>query len=166
MNSLDSWYSISGLSNTTYSQYIDSSIGFCSDRNTESGYSWSYNNTVYYAAHGRLISNKSPSLVCNSSDILQIPIGLITADEVAFAGGVYGQSNSTYYLFNNQVYWTMSPCNFSSGSAYVFKVALDGNIISYDGVYSQSGVRPVINLKSDTKFDGSGTSTDPFTVVD
>ena len=33
---------------------------------------------------------------------LTYPIGLITADEVAYAGGVYGSSNSSYYLYTGQ----------------------------------------------------------------
>ncbi len=35
-----------------------------------------------------------------------------------------------------------------------------GNLIS-----SSNGVRPVINLRADTQFTGSGTSSDPFVVV-
>ncbi len=164
LDTLQSWYSSSGLSATQYSQHIDTNVGFCSDRNMASGYSWSSqpSSTIYYAAYGRLDTNKSPSLACTSSDVIKEPVGLITADEVAFAGGGYRISNTSYYLYNNSYYWTMSPYH-SSGRAGVFYVYSTGYLGS-SVVFGSFGVRPVINLKADTKFQGSGTSTDPFTV--
>ena len=165
LTALDNWYTSSGLSN--YSQYIDSSVGFCSDRNMTSGYTWSSrpSSTIYYSAYGRLAIAPTPSLACDSSDILAIPIGLITADEVALAGGVYGTNNTSYYLYNNQYYWTMSPYGFfSSGYATVFVMYSSGNLIDWD-VSLTRGVRPVINLKADvTILSGNGTSSSPYIV--
>ena len=156
---LDDWYNSSGLNK--YADYIDINAGFCSDRNTTSG-SWGTHSDYDYAAVGRLFDNKNPSLNCNNNDILKIPIGLITADEIAFAGGVYITNNKIYYLYNNQNYWTMTP--HSSISSTNFMLSSTGGITA-SIVKNYYGVRPVINLKSDTKFEGSGTSTDPFTVV-
>ena len=162
LKKLDEWYQ-SNLA--SYASSIDSSVGFCSDRNMASGYSWSAQPsiTIYYAARERLQTNKSPSLGCSTNDILKIPIGLITADEVAYAGGVYGTSNNGYYLYNNKYYWTMSPRRFYGSYASVFFVNSDGNLDS-NNVGSTTGVRPVINLKADVEFTGSGTTDDPFTV--
>lgn len=148
-----------------------------------SGYNWSSEpiGYIYYAAKDRLQKSNSPSLKCSnaSSDLftvigsskgnksLQYPIGLITADEVAYAGGVFGSSNSSYYLYTGQTYWTMSPYYFyDDGGAYVFYVWASGSLYNnaYDVTYMY-GVRPVINLKADTLFTGTGSSTDPFTVV-
>ena len=130
-----------------------------------SGSSWSSNpsSTIHYAARERLVDNKSPSLACTSSDIIKEPVGLITADEVAYAGGVWGITNRIYYLYNNAYYWTMSPC-FFSGRSDVFNVNSTGALNGY-WVDDSVGVRPVINLKADTKFQGSGTSDSPFEVV-
>ena len=163
---LDNWYNTSSLSSETNSQYIDVNAGFCSDRNlnTSRTTSWSVADVVFYAAYERLIDNRNPSLQCNNNDILKIPVGLITADEIAFAGGVYGNNNSEYYLYNNYHYWTMSPDRFDGLTAVMLFIWNDGSI-GHCWVDDPSGVRPVINLKSDTKFEGSGTSTDPFTVV-
>ncbi len=163
---LQSWYSSSRLSASQYSQYIDTSIGFCSDRNMASGSSWSSQSSspIRYAANGRLDTNKSPSLSCTTSDIIAEPVGLITADEVALAGGVWGTNNTSYYLYNNQEYWTMSPYDVFVSYAYVFIVGSYGNFGNYN-VDSTFGVRPVINLKANTKFQGSGTTSDPYTVV-
>ena len=162
LGELNDWYN--GLSSANRN-YIDSNAGFCSDRNMASGYTWSAqpSSSIYYAAFERLRTNKSPSLNCSSSDILNIPVGLITADEVAYAGGVNGSNNRGYYLYTNQFYWTMSPSYFG-GRAYVFNMALTGAPV-WNYVSNAYGVRPVTNLKADTQFTGSGTSSDPFVVV-
>ena len=36
-------------------------------------------------------------------------MGLITADEVAYAGGVTNIANTSFYLHTGQNYWTMTP---------------------------------------------------------
>ena len=163
LNTLQSWYTSSNLDD--YADYIDTSVGFCSDRNMASGSSWNSTGSYHgYAAYGRLYTNKSPSLLCNSSDIIKEPVGLITADEVSFAGGGTF-SNTSYYLYNNQYYWTMSPSDFAStGYAVVFYVGSRGSLGNLN-VDSTFGVRPVINLKADTLFSGSGTISDPYVVV-
>lgn len=92
------------------------------------------------------------------------PIGLITADEVAYAGGVYSLNNSDYYLYTNQYYWTMTPFNFYVDNARVFSVFANG-WLNYNSVEQEYGVRPVINLRSDVTLTGSGTETDPYTIV-
>ena len=173
-NTLDNWYE-SNLSN--YSDYIDTEAGFWGDRTPYSG---SGTGTTYteYAAYNRLYmyTNKAPTFVCtNDSDLyttsesskgnkaLSYPIGLISADEVAYAGGVYESSNNSYYLYTGEDYWMMSPLSFSSGSAYVFLVWSDG-YLGIDWVYNEYGVRPVINLRGNLSVTGTGTSTDPYEV--
>lgn len=84
------------------------------------------------------------------------------------AGGVYGQINQNYYLYTNQIYWTMSPYYFSIGSssswASVSVVNSIGNL-GYNCVDNSRGVRPVINIASDVEITGSGTSSDPYVVI-
>ena len=181
---LDSWY-LSNLADEA--EYLDGNAGFCGDRTPYSGNGTGTSST-YYAAYNRLYTNKAPTFKCtdkdndlyttsgssegngalkvtpSDNDSTATPIGLITADEVAFAGGVYGSSNSSYYLYNNAVYWTMSPCRFSGGYAEVFFVNNRGYLSNYD-VDGTLGVRPVINLKSAIAITGSGTTSDPFKVV-
>lgn len=169
---LDNWYE-SNLSN--YSNYIDTEVGFWGDRTAYSGTGLGTTATNY-AAYNRLVSNKQPTFECsNSSDLyttsgssqgnkaLQYPIGLISADEVAYAGGVWATSNTIYYLYTNSAYWTMSPFNFAGSRARVFRVYSDGDL-SNGNVNSSYGVRPVINLRGDLSVTGTGTSTDPYEV--
>ena len=150
---LDSWYS-SNLA--SYADKISKEAGFCGDREMASGYSWSSqpSSTTYYAAYGRLVANSSsvnPTFKCtNSNDLyttsssskgnkkLSNPIGLITADEMVMAGGSWSSENSSYYLYNNQNYWTMSPSYFiASGSrAFVLSVISNGQLGKDWGYYT------------------------------
>ena len=177
---LDTWYQ-NNL--TSVADKIDGNAGFCGDRepstssSTSNGSGGTGTTTTYYAGYIRLRTNKTPTFECqNSSDLyttsgsedgnkaLTYPIGLITADEVAYAGGVWGTNNTSYYLYTNTVYWTMSPYFFDGTGAYVFTVNSNG-VLSYGSVDIVRDVRPVINLKADVKITGgNGTSTNPYTI--
>ena len=160
---LDSWYQ-TNIADQGLDNKVVSTLGFCNDRNTASESNWvASGTTFYYAAYERLNTNKTPTLECsNNIDLYTAKIGLITADEVSMAGGVVGTSNSSYYLYTNQYYWTMSP-NFYPG-ANVFYVYSNGSLDS-NWVDTANGVRPVINLSADVTLTGSGTVSDPYVVV-
>ena len=165
---LDNWYN-NNLS--SYSNYITTGNGatFCNDRTPYTGPGTGATYTEY-AAHNRLVTNKTPSLKCaDINDRFNTKIGLITADEVAYAGGVWNVDNSKYYLYTNQWYWTMSPDIFTaSGTHPVFNFSVLGSgSFNYAGVADPTiGVRPIINIKSNTQFyEGSGTSSDPYIVT-
>ena len=90
-------------------------------------------------------------------------IGLITTDEVMYAGGTTSV-NKEYYLYSGYWYWTMAPYLSASGSAYVYYVGNSGNL-SFNRVgYTNGAVRPVVSLKSDAISGGSGTAASPFLV--
>ena len=168
---LDTWYQ-NNLIN--YSSIIADS-GFCGDRSLSSGTGIGRTSTIY-GAGGRLATNKTPQFKCpQSNDLyttttstkgnkaLTYPIGLITADEVAYAGGVYIVTNESYYLANGNNFWTMSPFTSSSGAG-VWGVYPDGYLDS--GIVGTGlGVRPAINLKSTvTVLSGDGTKTNPYII--
>ena len=174
---IDNWYS-SNLA--SYADKISKEAGFCGDREMASGYLWSSepSSTIYHKAYERLITNKSPDLKCSNSDdlyttsssskgnkALSNPVGLITADEMSIAGGVYTTNNTSYYLYNGEYYWTMSPYRaVSDGYALVFLVNSSGGLSNY-GVNSPWGVRPVINLTHDVTIkSGNGTSSTPYKI--
>ena len=160
---LDTWYNNNLAS---YDSKIASggSAGFCNDRNTRSGDSWvSSGSTFYYAAYERR-RNGTPSFECsNSLDLYTAKIGLITADEVMYAGAAGTTTNYGYYLYTGNHYWTMSPYRHS-GNANVFSVWWDGYLTNSIGVYTAYGVRPVISLSTNNTITGSGTISDPYVV--
>ncbi|MCM1052606.1 MAG: hypothetical protein NC483_01325 [Ruminococcus sp.] len=106
-------------------------------------------------------------LASQGNKVLENPVGMITADEAAYAGMVYGVSSSTNYLDTYSHYWTLSPCWYrSSDYARVFLIHSDGYLSgNINGVHSEYGMRPVINLRSDVKLTGLGTSSNPYKVV-
>ena len=88
-------------------------------------------------------------------------------DEVIYAGG-NSNNNISYYLYNGNAYWTMSPSGWSGVSAFVYDVRADGHSGYNNTVFgATAGLRPVINLKSDTEFQlgGNGTQNNPYIVI-
>ncbi len=184
---IDNWYKTTTLETDATTKSLVADQIFCNDRSvttSESGTpgeisgSMSTNTLYYYGAYVRLITNKSPKLTCttasdkftvntsNGNEALTYPVGLITADEVAMAGGVNSSDNenSSYYLYTNQYYWSGSPFNFNSSGTRVFIVYSSGYLYGYS-VDIASGARPVISLSSKAKLSGSGTYNDIYTVV-
>ncbi len=186
---IDLWYE-ENLS--AYGEYLDSEAGFCNDRtiasdNVDGWGSESFN------AYERLTESNFPTFKCEYDDdlfttstssignnALEYPIGLITADEVVYAGSLYAEprttnGNTSYFLYTGANYWTMSPSLYYNGTngvyAQVMLVDQYGNITSSlnknydDGVYITAGIRPVINLRSDAIIsEGNGTINSPYIV--
>ena len=156
---------------------------FCNDRSASSTQTAAWTSTgatYYYGAYGRLKSNKKPILTCpEESDkftskessvgnkALEYPVGLITADEVAMAGGGDNMSTNSFYLYTYEPYYSGSPSGFNSrnyGSyATVFFENALGDMNPYS-VTSTNGARPVISLSSSVKLSRDGTYKNPYTV--
>ena len=168
---LDSWYD-TNIVNTGNEKYIADAI-YCNDRSVSSGTGIGTTATTY-AAKTRG-DNGTPTLKCpNNNDKftksttigngkLTRMIGLITTDEVMYAGGIYETNNKEYYLYSSTFYWTMAPYSYASGFADVGSVNYGGDL-SDRHVRSASAVRPVVSLKSDAISGGSGTAASPFLV--
>ena len=175
---LDSWYKTNLTSYT--SKLADET--FCNDRSITSGSGYLTTPTTLYGAYTRLQDGKKPSLKCsqnndkfkmsNESAKLNYPVALITADEVAMAGGraYYNGAyspNSNYYLYNGNYFWTLSPSSFISSNslAYVWYVMPSGSLAPWHYVTYSIGVRPVINLRANTLITkGDGSSLNPFVI--
>ena len=188
----DNWY-LTNIEEKGYSSYIADTL-FCNNKKLRS-YEGISDKTSYYDSMkfkqwvtGTNIFN--PSNKCSlgmkqdysrftvnvntisdtvkTNGKLTYPIGLLTADELIFAGAYEaGGANTTYYLQRNNHFWLMSPFRFAKGSS-----ANDGAINSR---FSDSGLnnsattaphysRVVINLKKDTTVTGNGTKDNPYTV--
>src|SRR5574344_1170186 len=171
---IDTWYN-TNLS--SYSSKISDTL-FCNDRSLSSGTGIGTTET-YYGAYNRYFNTHVPALTCqNKNDRFTVsdtttgngnltnPVGLITMDEVGFAGTSMSSydANNSYYLYTNQYYLTMSLDFFFGSNAYEFTVFPDGNFGSGD-VRVTYGLRPVINLNSDVQYtSGDGTSTSPYVI--
>ena len=182
LTNLETWY------NNNLSDYADkiADTVWCNDKTnvtdttydpaniTPTGLGYGSNNT-YYASIQRLVSadltagGTGPSLKCNGelSEITS-KVGLITADELAFAGYAGGLANSTTYLQENATdtwWWSLSPYIFIGGDAYVWYVGGSSGGFDINYVYDAIGVRPSISIASDiTISGGTGTSEDPYII--
>ena len=182
---IDTWYK--NNLNTNYGKYISTTAVYCNDRSNPAGGYNTGNSTFYYGAYTRLIANKTPSYDCATAEDkftadsstgngkLTYPIALMTADEVSFAGGLYGSNAPTWYYYNSAnvsstgstYWWLLSPDGWDGSDAYVFYVfgsSLPGYLDSFR-VNDANGVRPAISLKSCIKYStGDGSASAPYTI--
>ena len=183
---LEAWYLqvIESQGATITSKISD--VLFCADGDYTGSYSISIVNRL---------ENNQPALVCvypthstyylfrytvsssttnGHNGYLNKPVGLINADEVVLAGMPYsGTSSASNYLATGQNYWTMSPRRSNYNGAYGsgFFVQHNNSLASGNFLDSQykpnyrNGLRPVINLNTNTRVSGDGSATNPFKVA-
>ena len=179
LKNLETWYT-NNL--TSYESKLADTI-WCNDKSTVSGGLGYGTNATDYGAYNRLASTKQPTLKCpndnnggklskftvddtkNGNGNLTYKIGLLTADEIAFAGSIaYTYNRSTYLQENTGTtwWWSLSPDDFYGSDARVWIVGsgdVYGNVVVGD-----RGLRPVISLISSTNVTGDGTSENPYVV--
>ena len=185
---IDNWYK-NNLS--SYSKYISTEAVYCNDRELAPGSTYNTGNTSFsYATKERLNTNKTPTYNCtnikdafsgsNSEAKLTYPIGLMTADEIAYAGGKEFTSLPSpyawYYLNSaggsitgSTYWWSLSPFGWSGSYSTVWVVFGSSNpgYLSYIRANDTSyGVRPAISLKSCIKYStGNGAPETPYEIV-
>ena len=174
-NTLENWYAGTTLKDNSL---VSQDQIFCNDRSVTSGtWSSSPSSGLSYASDTRLsASTPIPQLTCptesdkftsKKSSIgnkkLEYPVGLITADELAMAGGKYRSSNSPYYLYTNLTYWSGTPVIYIDGYAYESYVEYSGGV-SLNWMNNYNGARPVVSLSSKAKLSGNGTWNKPYVV--
>lgn len=184
---IDNWYE---TNLKEYKYYLKDTI-YCNDRKvvninnvvgmTLTGDGTGTNESAY-AGSDRTYVSHSPTLKCeNKNDRFTVnntmgnmelvyPIALATSDELVYAGATGIDpatmtyiTNTEFYLFNGNFCWTMTPFFFAGGDAYVGNLNDSGGV-NYSNVNDNSGVRPVVSLRSDAILGGSGTMNDPFVV--
>ena len=185
---IDSWYE---TNLTNYTKYLSTSAVYCNDRSLGTGQTYSASADFNFAPYYRMDydtdgTSANPSYNCsdvrdafsvdNTSAKLDYPISLMTADEIAFAGGVASQTMNTPYAWfisnstGSQVstdWWSLSPINWYYGYAYVWSwLSVNANL-NINGVDRTSAVRPAVSLKSCIKYStGDGTSESPYEIVE
>ena len=195
LKNLETWYTKnlalyeSKLADTIWCNDKSTFTTFTSGSADGTGLGYGTNQTGYGAYNriygGNAASYASPSLICpndnnggklskftvndtiNGNGNLTYKIGLLTADELAFAGYAAYLKNTTTYLQENatETYWYSLSPRFSDGSgATVWNVG--GSDGGFNGVlvYGTRGVRPSISLKPSTNVTGDGTSEKPYVV--
>ena len=179
---IDTWYS-NNLS--SYSKYISTDAVYCNDRKAPS---YNASSSFNYYVYTRLDA-ENPTYDCedskdafsgsNSEAKLTYPIGLMTADEITYAGGSNFKNLTSpyawYYLNSaggsitgSTWWWLLSPNRWNG----LFSDVLLVNGSDYPGslddgaVNHSSGVRPVISIKADAQWSsGDGSSENSYEII-
>ena len=160
---LESWYQTNIGSKADLAKNVASGAYYCEQakaKYSDSATSGSATMTTY--------RKYTPDFKCssdgNNKGVVNASVGLLSYDEVVYAGGYPYSNNDNYYLNNSAIYWwTMSLAGFGSGRSRVWRVTTSGSIYNGD-VDDTYRLRAVLNLNADTLATGSGTSSDPFVV--
>jgi len=184
---IDTWYT-RNLEAKGYTKYLSTTAVYCNDRSNPAGGYNTGSTAFYYGGYTRLITNKAPTYDCTDTNDkftvdtstgngkLTYPIALMTADEVSFAGGLYGNNAQTWYYYNSAkgsstgstFWWLLSPSIWDGSYARVFSVVGSSypGYLGFNYVVDYThGVRPAISLKSCIKYStGDGSAGTPYTI--
>ena len=179
---IDNWYK-TNIADKGYDQYVSTAVGFCGDRSlysSSSGDGVQTDKDTTFGAYARYLASAA-QFICPEpardlyttvdsnvgNKALTYPVGLITYDEIVFAGIDQRHINKLSWAYSIQHYWTMSPSVFYATKSYAreWNLVKDGYLYIGSSVGGSNGVRPVINLKSDVKISGgTGTANEPFII--
>ena len=182
---VDNWYK-NNL--TAYTKYLSKDAVYCNDRNLASGQTYSTTKSFDYAPLERIYTNKQPTYNCtnmsdafsvnNTSAKLDYPVGLMTIDELSYAGGEGGitlDAPYTWYYTNangksitgSEPFRSFSPSGWGGYRSDVLGVVGSGEpgyLLSY-GVADSLVVRPSISLSSCNLISrGDGSPENPYVV--
>ena len=178
---IESWYK-TNIIDKGFSGYVSDSNGFCGDRTLYKGDGVSLLSDNYFGTYGRYQNNNAQFICPNierdlytthdsaiGNKALTYPIGLITYDEILYAGMDNKHINKLSWAYSTHSYWTMSPSLFDArgGHAGDWVEKDSGFLNSWDSVARRFSTRPVINLKSDTLITGGiGTVNEPYVIAE
>lgn len=164
-NTVDTWYANNIGNNANYANKVVTGNYFCEAAKVKNiGFTNGGNaNMLEYNQY-------TPNFKCpeddgNGKGFVNSNVGLISYDEVAFAGGRVDAANNEYYLYNGSYIWTISPGGISDTNlAQTWRIENNGSLISGRVTYTRT-FRAVINLKPDvTITGGNGTADNPFVI--
>ena len=183
LKALETWYE-NNLK--TYEDKLADTI-WCNDKSTVSGDGYSSYSSLF-STYKRM-ENHTPTLICpndnnggklskftvndtvNGNGNLTYKIGLLTADEVTFAGMAFNQNDDRNILYlqensNNSYWWLLSPLQYENDMDYATVLHVNwGTVVRTAlSVDSPCSLRPAISLVSTITATGTGTSEDPYVI--
>ena len=158
---LESWYQTNIGSKINLASSVASGNYYCEQAKAKYVDSWT-SGSATMTTYRKYTPDFKCSSDGNNKGVVNASVGLLSYDEVVYAGGYPYSIKNNYYLYNNTSFWTMSPAGFGSYSN-VWYGNIAGNV-DYNSAATSYAVRPVLNLTADTLATGSGTSSDPFVI--
>lgn len=139
-----------------YNKFIKQNTIFCNDTSLT---------MTYDSEDTNKYSNIRKTFVC-PVNTFNNKIALITADEVLYSGLIFNSSTQvSSYLSNSLPSYTMSTVKTTYEDTFYNDIFFYHKIITDDYLNCSSILRPVINLKTDVKVSGTGTSSDPYIII-
>ena len=181
---IDNWYKNNLID---YTKYLSKDAVYCNDRELASGQTYSTTSSFDYAPYERM-KNKQPTYNCtnmsdafsvnNTSAKLNYPIGLMSIDELSYAGGqaftTLDAPYAWYYTNANGesshgsvAFWALSPDYCYGSGSIVWDVigSDDPGDLDNDGVGAAYAVRPSVSLSSCNLISrGDGSANNPYVV--
>lgn len=171
---IDIWY---GNNMLDFDEKIEDTP-YCNDRTIYAHGGWDKDSPVgilYYQKYNDMYSTYKPVLKCgnkndaytkddiiNGNGDLTYKIGLLTVDEISYAGGAISSNN--FYLYTGKYWSSASPRDFRTDYAFNFRVYSNGSL-GNDGIVVGEGIRPAVSLVSKTSvISGDGTAENPYVV--
>ena len=182
---VDNWYK-NNL--TAYTKYLSNDAVYCNDRNLASGQTYSTTKGFYYAPYERIDTNQQPTYNCtnmsdafsvnNTSAKLDYPVGLMSIDELSYAGGEAGTALDAPYAWyytnvngesitGSAPSWALSPDYWNGSYSRVWYVnGSDGPGNLFGNFVDRSiAVRPQVSLSSCNLISrGDGSANNPYVV--
>ncbi len=173
---LESWYQTNIGSKSDLAKNVASGNYYCEQAKAK------YSDIYISGSSVMTTYNKyTPDFKCatdgNGKGLVNSNIGLLTYDDLIYAGNYVNQTNNNNYLNNGFSYWTMSPSGvdtfdmhsdiwFIYDNSKIGCLYVDWSNEKYSvGKKYYVSLRPVINLKSDIQISsGNGTKDNPFTI--
>ena len=182
---VDNWYK---TNLTAYTKYLSKDAVYCNDRSLASGETYSTTKKFNYASYERM-ENKQPTYNCtnmsdafsvnNTSAKLDYPVGLMTIDELSYAGGQVDVSLTApyawYYTNANgesitgvAPFWALSPDRWDGSRSFVWDVFGSDSPGGLNDFYVDGSiaVRPSVSLSSCNLISGGdGSANNPYIVI-
>ena len=160
---LERWYQTNIGSKSDLAKNVASGAYYCEQAKVKYDYNYTSGSATMTNCN-----KYTPDFKCttdrNGKGLLNTSVGLLTYDEVVYAGGYVDNKNNNYYLYNSANWWTMSPAGLSSGRSRVWQFYYNGSFGSVDVNFTYR-LRPVLNLTANTKISsGDGTKENPFVI--
>ena len=182
---IDNWYKNNLID---YTKYLSKDAVYCNDRELASGQTYSTTSSFDYAPYERIYTNKQPTYNCtnmsdafsvnNTSAKLDYPIGLMSIDELSYAGGqaftTLDAPYAWYYTnangessYGSVAFWALSPYDWDGSYSFVWFVNgsdRPGDLF-YNYVVYTFAVRPSVSLSSCNLISrGNGSPENPYLV--
>ena len=182
---VDNWYK-NNL--TAYTKYLSKDAVYCNDRNLASGENYSTTKSFDYASSERLGGDTiAPTYNCtnmsdafsvnNASAKLDYPVGLMSIDELSYAGGEYNTDLTAPYAWyytnangesitGSTDFWALSSNGWGANSfGWFVRGSVDPGCLNGIDVDGSNAVRPSVSLSSCNLISrGNGSPENPYEI--